>query len=306
MSDPLAEIIAMLNLRAVLTKTIEGAGEWRVKRSDQGMSFYGVVLEGGCRLEIDQHAPQILRAGDFMLIPAAYRFALTSLTPPPSPALETTPVKLAAEHFRLGALDQPAEILALIGHCAADSDNASLLTSLLPALVVVRDQPRLATFVGLLKEEAQADRAGKSFVLARMVELLFIEAIRSCGTLATPGLMRGLSDPRVAQAIRLLHQAPARRWTVNALAADCALSRSTLFERFTGLTGMTPMGYLLSWRMTLAMQWLGETGISITDIAERLGYGSTSAFSVAFTRYAGISPGKYARQRAAQCPPSPP
>ena len=55
MSDPLAEIIAMLNLRAVLTKTIEGAGEWRVKRSDQGMSFYGVVLEGGCRLEIDQH-----------------------------------------------------------------------------------------------------------------------------------------------------------------------------------------------------------------------------------------------------------
>ncbi|PLK56952.1 AraC family transcriptional regulator, partial [Klebsiella quasipneumoniae] len=151
MSDPLAEIIAMLNLRAVLTKTIEGAGEWRVIRSDQGMSFYGVVLEGGCRLEIDQHPPQTLRAGDFMLIPAAYRFALTSLTPPPSPALETTPVKLAEEHFRLGALDQPAEMLALIGHCAADSDNASLLTSLLPALVVVRDQPRLATFVGLLK-----------------------------------------------------------------------------------------------------------------------------------------------------------
>ncbi|MCH9291131.1 AraC family transcriptional regulator [Klebsiella quasipneumoniae] len=303
MSDPLAEIIAMLNLRAVLTKTIEGAGEWRVIRSDQGMSFYGVVLEGGCRLEIDQHPPQTLRAGDFMLIPAAYRFALTSLTPPPSPALETTPVKLAEEHFRLGALDQPAEMLALIGHCAADSDNASLLTSLLPALVVVRDQPRLATFVGLLKEEAQADRAGKSFVLARMVELLFIEAIRSCETLATPGLVRGLSDPRIAQAIRLLHEAPARRWTVNALAADCALSRSTLFERFTGLTGMTPMGYLLNWRMTLAMRWLGEPGISMADIAERLGYGSASAFSVAFTRYAGTSPGKYARQRAAQRTP---
>ncbi|SYE96495.1 AraC family transcriptional regulator [Klebsiella pneumoniae] len=67
MSDPLAEVIAMLNLRAVLTKTIEGAGDWRVRRSDQGLSFYGVVLEGGCRLEIDQHEPQILRAGDFIL-----------------------------------------------------------------------------------------------------------------------------------------------------------------------------------------------------------------------------------------------
>ncbi len=199
-----------------------------------------------------------------------------------------------------GALDKPAHMQALIGHCASGSTNASLLASLLPAFVVVRNQPRLATFVGLLKEEAQADRAGKSFVLARMVELLFIEAIRSSGTLATPGLMRGLSDPRVAQAIRLLHQAPARRWTVNALAADCALSRSTLFERFTDLTGMTPMGYLLGWRMTLAMQWLSETGISIADIAERIGYGSASAFSVAFTRYTGISPGKYARQRAAR------
>ena len=305
MSDPLAEVIAMLNLRAVLTKTIEGAGDWRVRRSDQGLSFYGVVLEGGCRLEIDQHEPQILRAGDFILIPAAYRFSLTSLTPPPSPALETIPVQLAEGHFRLGALDKPAQMQALIGHCASGSTNASLLASLLPAFVVVRNQPRLATFVGLLKEEAQADRAGKSFVLARMVELLFIEAIRSSGTLATPGLMRGLSDPRVAQAIRLLHQAPARRWTVNALAADCALSRSTLFEGFTDLTGMTPMGYLLGWRMTLAMQWLSETGISIADIAERIGYGSASAFSVAFTRYTGISPGKYARQRGgAKCLPT--
>lgn len=110
MSDPLAEVIAMLNLRAVLTKTVEGAGDWRVIRSDQGLSFYGVVLEGGCRLEIDQHEPQILRAGDFILIPAAYRFALTSLTPPPSPALETIPVQLAEGHFRLGALDKPAQM----------------------------------------------------------------------------------------------------------------------------------------------------------------------------------------------------
>ena len=67
MSDPLAEVIAMLNLRAVLTKTVEGAGDWRVIRSDQGLSFYGVVLEGGCRLEIDQHEPQILRAGETRL-----------------------------------------------------------------------------------------------------------------------------------------------------------------------------------------------------------------------------------------------
>lgn len=97
-------------------------------------------------------------AGDFILIPAAYRFSLTSLTPPPSPALETIPVQLAEEHFRLGALDQPAQMQALIGHCASGSTNASLLASLLPAFVVVRNQPRLATFVGLLKGSAGGSR----------------------------------------------------------------------------------------------------------------------------------------------------
>ena len=109
MSDPLAEVIAMLNLRAVLTKTVEGAGDWRVIRSDQGLSFYGVVLEGGCRLEIDQHEPQILRAGDFILIPAAYRFALTSLTPPPSPALETGGGTLSAWSPRQACADAGAD-----------------------------------------------------------------------------------------------------------------------------------------------------------------------------------------------------
>lgn len=66
------------------------------------------------------------------------------------------------------------------------------------------------------------------------------------------------------------------------------------------------MGYLLSWRMTLAMRWLGEPGISMADIAERLGYGSASAFSVAFTRYARTSPGNMpASGRRSVCPGPP-
>lgn len=191
-------------------------------------------------------------------------------------------------------------MLALVGHCASDSSDAGLLVSLLPEFVLVRDEKRLALLIGLLKDETQAKRAGKASMLARMLELLFIEAIRSTDTLATPGLMRGLADPRIAQAIRLIHQTPARRWTVKALASGCALSRSTLFERFTQITGITPMGYLLSWRMTLAMQLLCETRASIAEVAERIGYSSASAFSVAFTRYVGIPPGKYAQQRAAR------
>lgn len=296
MSDPLADVITMLKLRAVLSKTVTGAGEWRVRRSDYGQSFYCAILEGACHLEIAGHEPLTLVAGDFILIPAAYNFAMTSLAPPAFHDATTTPVETSPGHFRLGSQHDAVEMVALIGHCAADASNASLLVSLLPAFVLVRNEPRLGLLLQLLKDEAQAQRSGKEMVLTRIIELLFIEAIRATGTLATPGLMRGLSDARIAQAIRLMHQEPAKRWTVKALAERCALSRSALFARFTALTGVTPMAYLLSWRMTLAMQLLNQRDTSMAGIAERTGYNSASAFSVAFTRYVGVPPGKYAQQ----------
>lgn len=298
MTDPLAEVIAMLKLRAALSKTITGADAWRVRRSELGQPFYCAVLEGACRLELENHDPLTLNAGDFVLIPAAYHFALTSIVPPAADAEDTLPVKVADGHFRLGDLHAPAQMLALVGHCVSDSSDAGLLVSLLPEFVLARDEKRLALLVALLRDEAQAQRSGKDFILARIIELLFIEAIRSTETLATPGLMRGLADTRIAQAIRLIHQQPARRWTVKELASGCALSRSTLFERFTAMTGITPMGYLQSWRMTLAMQWLCRSDVSISAVAERIGYSSASAFSVAFTRHVGLPPGKYVQQRS--------
>jgi AraC-like DNA-binding protein len=300
MTDPLAEMITTLKLSAVLSKTVSGAGAWRVRRSDRGQSFYCALLEGACRLEIEGQASFTLHAGDFILIPAAYNFVMTSMTPLEPATLNTLPVAVSDGHFRLGNQHAPADMLALLGHCVATSPDAGLLVSLMPTFIVVHDKERLALLVRLLRDEAQAQRPGKDIILARLIELLFIEAIRSTGTQATPGLMRGLADARIAQAIRLIHQDPARRWTVKELARSCALSRSALFGRFTEITGVTPMGYLFSWRMTLAIQLLCRNEASITEVAERVGYGSASAFSVAFTRYTGVPPGKYAQTRPLQ------
>ncbi len=302
MPDPLAEIITMLKLKVVLSKTVSGAGNWRVRRSELGQPFYCAILSGSCHFEIEGHALLTLHTGDFILIPAAYNFAMTSIQGPESGTTDSTPIAVSAGHFRLGNAHASSEMLAMIGHCVADSPDAGLLVSLLPEFVFVRDEKRLAMLVQLVRDEAQAQRACKEMILERLVELLFIEAIRATGTLATPGLMRGLADSRIAQAIRLIHQDPARRWTVKELAMCCALSRSALFERFTELMGVTPMGYLMTWRMTIAMQLLGRAGVGIATVAERVGYGSASAFSVAFTRYVGMPPGKYNQHLSAGKP----
>jgi transcriptional regulator GlxA family with amidase domain len=129
------------------------------------------------------------------------------------------------------------------------------------------------------------------------VEVLLIEALRARpADDAPPGLLRGLADPRLAPAIRQMHNDVARSWTVAALARTSALSRSAFFERFTRIVGQTPMEYLLVWRMAVAKDLLHRQDISVGEVAERVGYGSASTFSTAFSRHVGQPPGRYGRE----------
>ncbi|HBI68940.1 MAG TPA: AraC family transcriptional regulator, partial [Massilia sp.] len=132
---------------------------------------------------------------------------------------------------------------------------------------------------------------------ARLLEVLLIEALRSgVGTAASPGLVRGLADARLGTALRKIHEAPQRPWSVAELAQEAALSRSSFFDRFSSAVGMTPMAYLLAWRMALAKELLRSGATSIAEVAERTGYSSASTFTVAFARHIGIPPARYVRE----------
>jgi transcriptional regulator GlxA family with amidase domain len=132
------------------------------------------------------------------------------------------------------------------------------------------------------------------------VDLLLIEALRSTqGEEAPPGLLRGLSDARLAVAIRQMHGNPAQAWTVAQLAKEAALSRSAFFDRFTRAVGLPPMEYLLGWRMAVAKDLLRREDLGLAAVAERVGYSSASTFSTAFSRYVGQPPGRFARAETA-------
>ena len=133
-------------------------------------------------------------------------------------------------------------------------------------------------------------------MLTRLVEVLLIEALRATpGEDAPPGLLRGLADPQLAPAMRQMHGQLARPWTVAQLAKTAALSRSAFFERFTRTIGMRPMEYLLAWRMAVAKDLLRRQECGLAEVAERVGYGSASTFSTAFSRHVGQPPARYAR-----------
>jgi AraC-like DNA-binding protein len=131
-------------------------------------------------------------------------------------------------------------------------------------------------------------------VITRLGDILVIQAIRSwieSDPAAQTGWLGALQDRQIGRAITLIHRDPARVWTVESLADELAMSRSAFAARFTELVGEPVMRYVARWRMHLALSALKEEGATVGELADRLGYRSEAAFSRAFKRIIGISPG---------------
>lgn len=301
MADPLAQIIGLLRPGAPFSKCVTGSGAWRVRRTQSPNPYYVAVLKGSLRYRDRDGGEIMVNAGDFILIPFAEDFMMWSDVPSTEKDMVTVPVILPGGGYRVGRVDGPVDMRALVGYCLFHSDDAALLASLLPERVVVRGEHRLAMLMQLLGDEVMGDKPGREVVLQRLLEVLLIEALRSAAEFGeTPGLLRGLSDERLAMAIRDMHARPQHGWTVAELARKAAMSRSGFHDRFQVAVGMAPMEYLTAWRMALAKELLRKREASVSEIARQVGYRSASAFSVAFTRGVGVTPARYARGIAAE------
>ena len=296
MSDPLSDLIRLLQPRAVFANPISGKGDWAVRFSAFGQPSFCIMLEGSCRLSVDGHAPATLSAGDFVLLPTTPPFTIASETP--APPVHLDPAKLAATRgeVRYGEQSGTPDMRSLGGSFLFEDSDPTRLASLLPGVVHVRGAERLAQLVKLVGEETAQEKPGSAIMLSRLVDLLLIEALRSTtrGS-APPGLLRGLGDERLAAALKQIHARIAHPWTVGQMAKAAALSRSSFFERFTRQVGTAPMEYLLSWRMAIARNLLRREQLGVAEVAERVGYGSSSTFSVAFSRHVGVPPSRYAK-----------
>jgi len=193
------------------------------------------------------------------------------------------------------------------GYLACDRSMSRLLLDALPRVLVIpmRDGPVAVMLRELLQvgvRESTAWRPGADSMLAKLSELMFVEAMRAyVGTLPPggKGWLAGVSDAHIGRALALLHAQPKRGWTVEDLAHEAALSRSALAERFNSLVGEPPMQYLMRWRLALAASALRSGDRAIGRIAEDFGYESESAFNRAFKREFEVPPAAWRRQRAA-------
>jgi AraC-like DNA-binding protein len=179
-----------------------------------------------------------------------------------------------------------------------------IVNALPPALRLDTRQSSAADWIGSTFRHAAAEisaaRMGSQALMAKLSELLFVEAITAY-TATLPeqqtGWLAGLRDPYLARAMALLHGKPAYPWTVEELAQQSGLSRSALAERFGAIIGMPPIQYLAAWRLNLAAYELLHTPKSILQVAQEVGYDTEAAFSRAFKRVIGSPPATWRRER---------
>lgn len=294
MSDPISEVVRLLRPSAVFANVVSGKGNWAVRYSEFGLPSFCIVLHGSSRLAVTGHEAITIRAGDFVLLPTTPAFTISSFVPGPPVYMDPNKVTGIKKELRYGERKGKPDMRSLGGSFVFDCADPDLLVSLLPTVVHVQGSARLSQLVQMVGDEFADEKPGSEFMLSRLAEMLLVEAMRSSTTGNAPrGLLRGLGDERLATALQLMHARIDRSWTVTQLAKAAALSRSTFFERFTSTVGVAPMEYLLSWRMEIAKDLLRRDDLSVSEVADRVGYGSASTFSVAFSRHVGQSPSRY-------------
>lgn len=300
--DVLTDVLNTLELKGWLSSRRELEPPWRYDFAPSKDSMFHVLNYGSAYLHIEGEAePRPVEDGDVILFPTGHPHSLYDHAASPLTRLvhlDYNPQR--GHHVVFGDGEGPKPLL-LCGAFHFEYPSDFPLLHRLPTLIHVRGaQGRLeqgfVDIVRIIARESASQQPGTEVMLSRLTELLFIQVIRlwiDQQTEAT-GWVGALRDQPISAALGLIHESPARKWTVKELADAVALSRSAFSARFTDLVGEPPMTYLTRWRMLRATRLL-KNEVRVETIAELLGYESEAAFRKAFKREIGIPPAQYRR-----------
>lgn len=320
--DAVSEVLRVVHLGGAVYLNAEFSAPWCVlaqanaalcaaylPRSQRVVSYH-LVTDGNCwaRLADDPGSALHLDAGELLVVPQGETHIMGSamdLDPVPSaPLLASQLETIPGQLMKLSHGGGGARTHVVCGFLACNDTLSNPLLAALPRIfkIDMRHDPHSAWLESSMKfaaAEAAEWRAGSAIILARLSELLFVEAVRRCvETLPAnrTGWLAGVHDRFVGRALSLLHAQPAHAWTVEELARKVGISRSALAQRFTELLGQPPMQYLARWRLQIAAQELLSGEKTLATVAEQVGYESEAAFNRAFKREFGMPPAGWRRE----------
>src|SRR5271155_4063071 len=97
----------------------------------------------------------------------------------------------------------------------------------------------------------------------------------------------------IATLCALVKDKPWEEFTLEDMAARCSMSARTFTRRFRDATGTTPLQWVLAQRMDFARRMLEATDLSVDEIAQRCGFGTTLNLRTHFRRRLDTTPTAY-------------
>ncbi|HEU5056537.1 MAG TPA: AraC family transcriptional regulator [Kofleriaceae bacterium] len=305
--DVLADILAVTRLRGDVFWHTSADPPWGLRFEAAPVVWFHIVAAGGCQLVRERARPLPLGPSDLVLLPHGAGHVLCDDPASPTISLEEFRSFLATRRGQaLTARRRPRErppTELICGNFTLSPPRTHPVLRLLPAIVhvasrdVTASAPLQATLQLLLREFDHRD-VGSETAVSRLLDVLFVHVIRhwlDTAEARSTGWLGALRDEPVGRALVLLHGAPARAWSVAALARAVGLSRPVFARRFAEKVGQTPLGYLRGLRIDIAARLLAESDRSLAEIAAAVGYTSEFAFNRAFQRARGVPPGRFRR-----------
>lgn len=303
----LGEALHLLQLRGVFYTRSELTAPWGLALPTiPDCLMFHVVTAGEARIEVPDADPVVLGAGDMAVVPHGGGHRLMNAPGAPVVLRFDQPHRKVSERYEVlqyGGGGARADMVC--GAVRYDHPATRRLVAALPPVIHVKAgaSPRfdwMQSTLGLMAAEADDLRPGGEIVITRLCDVLVVLAIRAwldSAPAARTGWLGALQDPQIGPAILQVHREPGRDWSVAALAAEAAMSRSSFAARFRDLVGEPPLQYVTRWRMQLAEKALREDDAPLGAVAAASGYRSEAAFSRAFKQWMGRPPGAVRRAR---------
>lgn len=298
--DVLSDVLQELRPRGVNYGHCILGAPWGVVVDGDGTARLHVVVAGNAFFRNGAEEWIELRQGDMVFLPSSTGHALAASPDSTLMPLASLPREPIGERtFRLSAGGAGSKTLMACCSVRFEEPTVHPLLRMMPPAVIIRqavaNDPALPALLDAMAEEVMQQRIGAASILARLADIVIIRLIRAWVEERRhdrAGWIAAMEDRRIGKVLVELHRNPGADWTIDTLANVAGMSRSAFYTSFTSLLGMSPLRYLSQWRMRLASAWLTHDRMTVASAAQRLGYESEAAFSRAFKRVTGVTPGR--------------
>ena len=306
-AEVLNEVLQAIKLRSVVYSRSCWTAPWGYYSKAPSQPRFHFVLNGQCWFSVENFIGQThICEGDLVIVAPAQAYSMRDKPGSSAQLLEAILEQRSAEEKKERTLHRGGggEVTRMLcGRFLLEESSLNPLARSLPPALIVRGESdasgSLRSAFYVMEAEFSAGRPGAEAVVTRLMDVIFLQAIRSSFGLEQsfkPGWIGALQDPAIGRALVTIHAHLNSGLSVDALARECGMSRSAFARRFTQLVGEPPISYVARWRMNRAAHLLHATDEKIARVAARVGYDSVAALTRAFKKHLGLAPGAYRHQ----------